>query len=501
MVLAVRPADVLGQPELRKLADVLNKDLGLESASGLPLQGIEQVTFVGLRNGRPPVPPGTPIPAFGTPIIRALQPTDWSQLIRSLVPDQVEATYAGEKYYKSAKNPAGMCYFLPDDRTIIVDFEANLRRFISEKANRKPSFPWSDLWRRVEAGQLAAAVDITWLTGASGPLGPLQEQVGATAAAFSPLWEDTRTVVLGFSLTNGLKIEALAACKSEEGGERVAKTTEALLTLVRNLMKQMREQAANAPKEQRAFMLTLAALADELVNRARVDLDGSTVRVSTDSKVNVADLAEALAPAALTARQATLRTEAMNNLKQIGLAMHNYHDVHRSFPPAVLYGPDGKTPYSWRVALLPFLADDDLFKQYNFNEPWDSPANRKVLEQMPGVYANPTGGLQSGHTPYFVLAGKDTVFSGKEGTRVQDIVDGLSNTLMVVEAKQAVPWTKPDDIPYASDKPLARLGGLHPRGFHALLCDGSVRFISDAVDEKLLRALITKAGGEVIGGW
>ena len=66
--------------------------------------------------------------------------------------------------------------------------------------------------------------------------------------------------------------------------------------------------------------------------------------------------------------------------------MHNYHDTHGQFPPAVVVGPDSKTPHSWRVELLPFLDQDALFKEYRLNEPWDSEANKKVLAQSPAVF-------------------------------------------------------------------------------------------------------------------
>jgi hypothetical protein len=178
--------------------------------------------------------------------------------------------------------------------------------------------------------------------------------------------------------------------------------------------------------------------------------------------------------------------------------MHNYHDVYRQFPPAVLYGPDGKTPYSWRVALLPFLDQANLYQQYKFNEPWDSENNRKILAQMPPVFRDPNEPETLMHASYFVLTGPDTVFSGKEGTEIRQITDGLSNTFMVVEAQRDIPWTKPEDIPYAADKPLPKFGGHYPDGFLALLCDGSVRFVSGKVNEKTTRLLITKGDGEPI---
>ncbi len=197
--------------------------------------------------------------------------------------------------------------------------------------------------------------------------------------------------------------------------------------------------------------------------------------------------------------EAARPTEAQNNLKQIMLAMHNYADLYGSLPPAVLYGPDGKTPYSWRVALLPFLEQAPLFQQYNFNQPWDSPANKQVLAQMPPQFRDPNDAADSNFSSYFALTGPSTVFFGKLGAKFAQITDGTSNTLMVVEAKRSIPWTKPEDIPYDANKPLPKLGGFSKEGFNAAFADGSVRFISQMIDENVLRALITRAGKEVLG--
>jgi hypothetical protein len=198
--------------------------------------------------------------------------------------------------------------------------------------------------------------------------------------------------------------------------------------------------------------------------------------------------------------------------------MYNYADVNNgAFPPAVLYGPDGKTPYSWRVALLPFLEQAPLYNQYKFDEPWDSENNKKVLAKMPGTYRDPNDPPDSTFSSYYGLVGPSTIFSGKEGAKPSQILDGTSNTIMFVEAKRNIPWTKPEDIAYADDlpaanaarppaspsryagdKPLPRLGGRYADVFLAALCDGSVRAISQKIEPYVLRALITRDGGEVI---
>ena len=179
--------------------------------------------------------------------------------------------------------------------------------------------------------------------------------------------------------------------------------------------------------------------------------------------------------------------------------MLNYHNIHRKFLPAVLTGPDGKTKYSWRVAILPQLGFAKLYDQYRRDEPWDSPNNRKVLAKMPPSFRHPSDEQDSTFTSYFALTGEATAFGGgDEGLRTREFADGLANTILIVEAKKAVDWTKPVDIKYSKDDNIPKLGGFHPTGYNAAFADGSVRFLSESTDVTLLRALITRNGHEPV---
>ena len=171
------------------------------------------------------------------------------------------------------------------------------------------------------------------------------------------------------------------------------------------------------------------------------------------------------------------------------------------FRAAAIVNKDHKALLSWRVLLLPYLGERALFKEFNLREPWDSPTNKKLLAKMPKVFAAPTDekSVKAHETFYQVIVGKDTVFEGKKGIRLTDITDGTSNTLLIVEAGKAVPWTKPEDIPYDAAKPVPKLGGLgFENGVNAAFCDGSVRFLPRTIKEKTLRAVITPNGGEVL---
>jgi prepilin-type processing-associated H-X9-DG protein len=215
----------------------------------------------------------------------------------------------------------------------------------------------------------------------------------------------------------------------------------------------------------------------------------------------------ALLPAVQSARSAARRAQSVNNMKQIGLALHNFESANGHFP-ADVKDKNGKRLLSWRVRLLPFLEQQPLFAEFHLDEPWDSPHNRELVARMPASLAVPGSDSEPGTTFYRGFSGERTIFDPKvpDGTRLAAITDGTSNTLAVIEAKEAVIWTKPDsDIPFdAKAKPegltplMGSLGGHFPGGFNVLFCDGSVRFIRMSINPFVLQALITRNGGEVI---
>src|SRR5262249_30907189 len=139
-----------------------------------------------------------------------------------------------------------------------------------------------------------------------------------------------------------------------------------------------------------------------------------------------------------------------------------------------------------------------LYDQYHFDEAWDGPNNRKLIERMPDVYRDPSAPAGSSDASYFVLTGPDTPFTDHRGSAVSTIRDGTSNTFLVVEAKRDIPWTRPDDIPFDRNGPLPQLGGHRSGDFSAAFADGSVRVFPDKIDPERVRAMITASGGEVI---
>jgi prepilin-type processing-associated H-X9-DG protein len=203
-----------------------------------------------------------------------------------------------------------------------------------------------------------------------------------------------------------------------------------------------------------------------------------------------------LLPAVQSAREAARRMESSNNLKQIMLAMHNYEAAYRKLPAQAILDADDKPLLSWRVAILPFLEQQQLYNEFHLDEPWDSPHNIKLLDRMPSFFQNPSNPPSPGMTTYLVPMGQG-VGLGSSGISFRNMTDGTSNTIAVVDVNPelGVPWTKPDDFDINQ---VDLLNLLRFEGSNVGFFDGSVRFLSSSIDLELLEAMMTYAGGETI---
>ena len=251
---------------------------------------------------------------------------------------------------------------------------------------------------------------------------------------------------------------------------------------------------------------------DEFLEKLKFQAKGNAVALSAKlSPVHVqsglavsAVLGGMMVPAIQKVRDAADRMTSQNNLKQIGLALHNYYGAMGAFPPAVVRDKNGKALYSWRVLILPYLEQDVIYKNWKKDEPWDSPHNKPLSDVVLKVYTlpgNPDG--VSNRTPYRVFIGKGTGFEElkrqpSKGIRISDITDGTSNTIAVVEATETVPWAKPEELDFVAGKALPPLGPPWRDEFNALLFDATVRFIPKTIKPQSLQAMITRNGGEIV---
>ncbi|MDR0869849.1 MAG: DUF1559 domain-containing protein [Planctomycetaceae bacterium] len=223
-----------------------------------------------------------------------------------------------------------------------------------------------------------------------------------------------------------------------------------------------------------------------------------------------------LLPAVQAAREAARRMQCTNVEKQIGLAIHNYHDTLGGLPPLYTVDKDGKPLHSWRVLILPFMEEEQLYEKIRLNEPWDSAYNKQFHNLVIDCYQCPSCQKKPGGCTYSAIVGGGLIPAKKAGDRTGGnlgrITDGTSNTLAIVEVKEPFCWMDPtaditiDEFVKGIRKSginkkeekgnPQKTGSFHPGGVNVLFFDGSVRFISDTINEELLKALATPDGGE-----
>lgn len=241
------------------------------------------------------------------------------------------------------------------------------------------------------------------------------------------------------------------------------------------------------------------------------------------SGATVPVLVALLLPAVQQAREAARRAQSKNNLKQLGLSLHNYHDTHGHLAIGTIPNEDLKPEdrLSWIVSVLPQLEQSVLHDRIDQKKGWRDDANKEWNEltlqvlQHPSVYDDRA---PAGHTHYVGITGygKDSaslpvnheragVFGYDREVKFRDVRDGTSNTMAIAEAsKRYGAWMAGGDatIRGFSRKPYIKgpdgIGGPHQGGVQAMFLDGSVRFISENIDDRVLEGISTIGGGEPV---
>ncbi|MBC7816214.1 MAG: DUF1559 domain-containing protein [Planctomycetaceae bacterium] len=207
-----------------------------------------------------------------------------------------------------------------------------------------------------------------------------------------------------------------------------------------------------------------------------------------------------LLPPVTRSREGARRSQCKNNLKQIALALHNYHDKYQAFPPAYTVDADGKPLHSWRTLILPYLDQKALYDKIDLTKPWDDPANAEVFKMNHiESYRCPSEPGPATHTTYLAVVTSNSCLRPGESARLSDIKDGTSSTLMVTEvgSEHAVHWMAPadaDESLFLAIGPASKL--VHTGGVHAVLADGTVRFFNVGYLAEIGRALISIDGAE-----
>lgn len=498
----VYPNRVLANEALAKF-DVKGMAEDLAKQAGVSPMEVEQfIVIVG-----PPTEGVTPPRPTIEIIGRFSKPHDGAQLAALwMKPEKLEETeVAGHKYFHTTTkhikptDEPGVCFL--DGQTFVMASETWLPKIFAAKdaksmlisalAANDPAADATLIFANTDAAKemISGAMPKRQLAGPLKPIGDLPDLL--------------RAAKLSIRTTPEVSLKLTLLGKDEASAGKLADMIKMAQQMGQAFLPALQAPpGANIPPEQKESTELLVGLAKKFVDGLVPQQDGQKVTVDIGGLGTIDTLVGKLVlPGVMAARASARRTMGMNNLKQLALAMISSHLKDGHFPANAIYSKDGKPLLSWRVYALPFLDRNDLFAQFHLDEPWDSEHNKPLIAFMPSIFESPNGKpLAKGETRYVVPVGKDTIFDGDKGTKLEDITDGTSNTILILEVGEdkAVTWTKPDDMDFDSQKPLAGLGTIAGSGILAGFADGHVQNIRKSVDAETFRNLILRNDGQVI---
>jgi type II secretory pathway pseudopilin PulG len=503
-IVVLRPAQIMTAP----LAELLPTEVA--TAAGLKYLGFDPADVEEVIAFVDPINPAAP--EYGL-VVKFTKPFRGSSIAPQIRQHAQLGDLGGRRYLQS-QHPMLPSFYGANNQTLIVAPDATVRRLV-ESAGQAQSGPIVDRVKNVPGGNdLYAAVDIESIRPLiQAPLAQAAGQVPPDAQAFLQVPNLLKAAELTLNL-KGSPISLVAHANDEAAAQKLEEIiTEANRKSLEQMKAQLAEFAMSEDPVKRAVAQYVERVSNTMTERFAPQREGATlVYFRTDGEGSgqqqqllsiaiIGILVALLLPAVQAARHAARRTQSSNNMKQIMLALHNYHSVKNAFPAHANYNSEGRPLLSWRVHVLPYLEQGTVYEQFKLDEPWDSPHNRALIAQMPQVYQNPNLPLEAGKTNYLAVVGEPCIMDGtQKGVGFRNVTDGTSNTIMLVEAApdQAVEWTKPDDWEFDANNPTAGLGGVRPDGWNAGFADGSVQPIPDTMDPAQLKAMFTRAGGEAV---
>jgi hypothetical protein len=508
-----------------KLADVWKADTFKEARDLLEKAGPK--AFAALDDQFVPAPSsvarGTVVVLQGEqkeagPVVAVIlafsKPFDLAAVKKANMPKAVEKKANGKAYVVDEGN--GLAVHFADDSTLVVSTPAGMPEFLAESGRANGPMRGAVL-QAVNEQAIASVTNIDQL-----PLPPqLFEGWSDEQKEVLKVERLTLTMTFAAEVTFALSATYSGAADAAEA-EKVIRAATAGMRKALEPMKAEAEKAVFGAEGKGKDVRPLAELpsaagglatlawvnwVDGMLADPPVKAKGDTVtaKVTLPSWAGsyMGTMLVTLLPAVQKVREAAGRMTSMNNLKQLALAAHNYESANGTFPAAAICDAKGKKLLSWRVAVLPYIEQEELYKQFKLDEPWDSDHNKKLIPLMPKTFADPRVAAKPGETFYKVFVHLNAGFDWEKGQQITSITDGTSNTIMIAAGGDPVTWTKPDDFefdPLDADTKLPDL----TKPFGALLVamfDGSVRSLDlktmkDA--DRRLRAAITRAGGEVV---
>ena len=495
-VIAFRPAQLLSASMNKPIRELALKEYQTNADFGV--LGINPTDVTSITLIYMPLQAGETgnLPIKFAVVVKSTQKLDRQQIQKKFTKIELkETTHKGITFLTQDATDGDSLLFLDEHVFVLSDKASAIKQIIVQMNDRKNSV-WQERLQPVASASVAGGVNMETARSLVG--GPLIQQLAQRIPIWpmlSPLWERTDIAALGITVDKSLTLELIF--DQEQHSQEIKQSLSGLLEMGKNMLQSFKAAAEQRDRPLPPPLNLQFKLIEEALSSAQVTQDKKQVRFSLSlNDETCAQLIALTVPAVMQARAAARRSVAKNNIKQIMLALHNYHDRYGHFPPAVVTGPDGKTPHSWRVELLPYLDQQALYDQYRMNEPWDSEHNRKIAETAVPVFQNP-GSKKPANSAYFAVVGDGTAFGNKQGVSFKDITDGTSNTIAIVEADRDIPWTKPEDITYDGKK-LPKFGGFHQGGYNVGICDGSVKFISEQINKETLKFLLLIADGEVL---
>lgn len=375
-----------------------------------------------------------------------------------------------------------------NEKTLIVGEADWVKQLVVTGPTSKSMLTRTDDWKKGVGSDILMAFDPRLLLNGI----PMQKAFGPAFALVSPLLSDTHVDTIAIDLDQEVKLNWSILADNEAFPQLAEETFVGIKTSLSSMLESQLQTNANED-----MSLILKILKEAQIERKSVK---SHVSLKSDKAALTKAIAVVIAPAIRASSRAAERAAFGNNMKYVMLALHNYHDAYGHFPPAIVIDKESGVARSWRVEILPYIEQENLYNEYRKNEPWDSEANKKVLAKMPPIYRHSSQPKDSVFTSIFAAYGAGTMFEKKSdiAIRFRDVTDGTSNTIAIVEAKRDIPWTKPEEIEF--DVTAAKLPelGFVPEGWQAGFGDGSVRFIARSIDPSLFYKLMTRAGGEVV---
>lgn len=203
----------------------------------------------------------------------------------------------------------------------------------------------------------------------------------------------------------------------------------------------------------------------------------------------LATLLALVPPWLLRERENARRQVCQDNLRRITAALLQYEARHGRLPPANLADEQGHPLHSWRVLILPFLDQQELYEKYSFDEAWDGPHNRQLAARMPDVYRCPAASFGAPATSYSLVTGPGLESDADRSRQTGEIAEavGRNHKILVLENPAAqINWMEPRDPSPA----LAEPGSAHSAVIHAGFADGHVRALSTSIARKVFLSLL-----------